>query len=193
MGCPGICFYGKSERYVSPEAAKGIVEELRKTMRTVPFRKFLSAERSVIVAGVFVNENPEAVRSMVKELDLDIVQLSGDESPEYIEELKLERKTILKAVRIREKKDMEKVGYYKFSGVNVLLDAAAGAGELGAVRLRAVQVRLQHHTQPRVVGAQLPGDAQVGAFSVANFCAGLIVGHHWSLLFGLKRKKDENL
>ena len=32
--------------------------------------------------------------------------------------------------------------------------------------------------------AELPGDAQVGAFSVANFFAGLIVGHHWEKLFG---------
>ncbi len=30
----------------------------------------------------------------------------------------------------------------------------------------------------------LPGDAQVGAFSVANFCVGLIVGHLWTELFG---------
>lgn len=35
---------------------------------------------------------------------------------------------------------------------------------------------------------ELPGDAQVGAFSVANFFAGLIVGHHWQKLFG---KKEE--
>nr|WP_240986802.1 hypothetical protein [Acididesulfobacillus acetoxydans] len=36
----------------------------------------------------------------------------------------------------------------------------------------------------------LPGDAQVGAFSVANFFAGLIVGHHWEKLFG-KPKRDQ--
>ncbi len=29
----------------------------------------------------------------------------------------------------------------------------------------------------------LPGDAQVGAFSVANFFAGMIVGHNWKRLF----------
>ncbi|KLU62837.1 hypothetical protein CEB3_c07980 [Peptococcaceae bacterium CEB3] len=44
----------------------------------------------------------------------------------------------------------------------------------------------QHH--PFV---DLPGDAQVGAFSVANFFAGLIVGHHWEKLFG-KSKRDED-
>lgn len=44
----------------------------------------------------------------------------------------------------------------------------------------------QHH--PFV---ELPGDAEVGAFSVANFFAGLIVGHHWEKLFGKKKEKDE--
>jgi cobalt/nickel transport protein len=38
---------------------------------------------------------------------------------------------------------------------------------------------------------ELPGDAQLGAFSVANFFAGLIVGHHWEKLFGKGRPKEE--
>jgi len=29
----------------------------------------------------------------------------------------------------------------------------------------------------------LPGDAQVGAFSVANFFVGMIIGHNWKKLF----------
>ncbi|MBV8045766.1 MAG: hypothetical protein JO171_01320 [Paludibacterium sp.] len=38
----------------------------------------------------------------------------------------------------------------------------------------------------------LPGDAQVGAFSIANFFAGLIVGHHWTRLFGTRKvARDE--
>jgi len=31
---------------------------------------------------------------------------------------------------------------------------------------------------------ELPGDAQLGAFSIANFFAGIIVGYHWLRLFG---------
>ena len=38
----------------------------------------------------------------------------------------------------------------------------------------------------------LPGDAQVGAFSVANFFAGLIVGHHWEKLFGKSKNKEQS-
>jgi len=43
----------------------------------------------------------------------------------------------------------------------------------------------------------LPGDAQVGAFSIANLCVGLIVGHLWTMLFErnaekqLPRRRDE--
>ncbi len=43
----------------------------------------------------------------------------------------------------------------------------------------------QHH--PFV---ELPGDAEVGAFSVANFFAGLIVGYHWLKLFGGKPQES---
>ena len=32
----------------------------------------------------------------------------------------------------------------------------------------------------------LPGDAELGAFSVANFFAGMIVGYHWLKIFGSK-------
>lgn len=39
----------------------------------------------------------------------------------------------------------------------------------------------------------LPGDAELSAFSVANFFAGMIVGYHWLRLFGSKpavKKQD---
>ena len=37
---------------------------------------------------------------------------------------------------------------------------------------------------------ELPGDAELSAFSVANFFAGLIVGYHWVKLFGSKPEAD---
>jgi len=37
----------------------------------------------------------------------------------------------------------------------------------------------------------LPGDAQVGAFSIANLCVGLIVGHLWTTLFGRDAEKQQ--
>ena len=35
---------------------------------------------------------------------------------------------------------------------------------------------------------ELPGDAEVGAFSVANFFSGMIVGHNWKRLFEKETK-----
>jgi cobalt/nickel transport protein len=43
----------------------------------------------------------------------------------------------------------------------------------------ATKVNGEHH--PFV---QLPGDAELSAFSVANFFAGMIVGYNWLKLFG---------
>jgi cobalt/nickel transport protein len=45
----------------------------------------------------------------------------------------------------------------------------------------ATKVNGEHH--PFV---ELPGDAELSAFSVANFFAGLIVGYNWLRLFGTK-------
>ena len=39
------------------------------------------------------------------------------------------------------------------------------------------------HTQHRPF-IELPGDAELGAFSIANFFCGVIVGYHWLKLFG---------
>lgn len=54
---------------------------------------------------------------------------------------------------------------------------------VNAMASRVADVRAAH---PFV---NLPGDAQVGAFSVANFFAGMIVGHNWKKLF--EREKED--
>lgn len=38
---------------------------------------------------------------------------------------------------------------------------------------------------------ELPGDAEVGAFSVANFFAGLIIGHYFEQIFNNSKEKNE--
>ena len=46
--------------------------------------------------------------------------------------------------------------------------------------------KIEHH--PFI---ELPGDAEVGAFSVANFFTGIIIGHYWEKLFGKDKSKAE--
>lgn len=63
----GFIFYEKSSRNF-----EGIIPELPKSVKKV---------------GVFVNEHIEILVSLVEEYRLDVVQLHGDESPEYINKL----------------------------------------------------------------------------------------------------------
>ena len=68
----GFNFYKPSPRYITPQHAREIIEQL---------------PESILIVGVFVNELPDAVRSIAKEAGLRALQLHGDESPEYCREL----------------------------------------------------------------------------------------------------------
>jgi phosphoribosylanthranilate isomerase len=63
----GFNFYEKSVRNISPADAYKIVRKLPKEIETV---------------GVFVNWSPEAVIALARAVDLDAVQLHGDETAE---------------------------------------------------------------------------------------------------------------
>jgi phosphoribosylanthranilate isomerase len=126
----GFVFYEKSKRYVSPEKAKGIIGNIRKTAGK-NIKNFLSVKRNVIITGVFVNEDPEKIKRAVKDLDIDIIQLSGNESLNYIEKSGLDKDLVLKAVHAKEEADLEKIYPYRDAGINVLIDAFGGAGVFG--------------------------------------------------------------
>ena len=68
----GFNFYNPSPRYITPQHARKIIEQLPESLLTV---------------GVFVNEDSEAVRAIAGEAGLAALQLHGDESPEYCREL----------------------------------------------------------------------------------------------------------
>ena len=86
--------FAESRRKVTPEQAK----ELR--MKLSP---------DIIPVGVFVNEKPEVIVSIVKSGIIDIIQLHGDETEEYIKEIKdLTGKPIIKAVSVVKAGDVQK-------------------------------------------------------------------------------------
>ncbi|HEX7330461.1 MAG TPA: phosphoribosylanthranilate isomerase [Pyrinomonadaceae bacterium] len=69
----GFNFYKPSPRYIAPQAAREIIEQL---------------PASVLTVGVFVNEeSPEAVMNIANEANIKALQLHGDESPDYCREL----------------------------------------------------------------------------------------------------------
>jgi phosphoribosylanthranilate isomerase len=81
----GLVFYRQSHRAVSPTAALTIVRALRAAGHTLP------------VAGLFVNEAPNWINVVADEVGLDLVQLSGDESPADLTAI---ARPTLRAVRV---------------------------------------------------------------------------------------------
>lgn len=92
----GFVFYGKSKRYVSPEIARDIINELP------PY---------VGKAGVFVDEDKKKVLEIAQETSLDMLQFHGDETPEYCGYFKGDYK-VIKAFRLRNRKDLENINNY---------------------------------------------------------------------------------
>ena len=105
----GLNFFPGSARFLRPELARQIVGALR----GVP----------VLKVGLFVNSPPDAVARTCDELELDLVQLHGDEDPAYCSML---GERAIKALRVRGSTDLAEVDKYPCRAV--LLDGYENAG-----------------------------------------------------------------
>ena len=101
----GLVFYSPSPRAVTVAQAQKIVNGLP------PF---------VSIVALFVDAEPEMVRSCLAALPIDILQFHGDESPDYCEQFE---KPYLKAVRMRHDVDIAKVSERYDSASALLLDS----------------------------------------------------------------------
>jgi len=81
----GFIFYEKTARYIAPEKAEIIIKKLK------------TGYPDIKTVGVFVNSNPEEVKSIKEKCRLDYLQLHGDETPEYINHLEGK---VIKAFRV---------------------------------------------------------------------------------------------
>lgn len=98
----GFIFYKKSKRYIEPTKAKELNESLDKNIKSV---------------GVFVNEEIETVIKISNLVNLNIIQLHGNESEEYINKLNtLTNKEIIKVYRVKDNITFSEVDvtYYLF-------------------------------------------------------------------------------
>lgn len=105
----GLVFYPPSPRNVSYDTAFHLA-------RAVP-----TGVRSI---GLFVNPEDEQLERILTGIQLDMVQLHGDESPERIVEIK-ERFSmpVIKAIRIRDESDLDGVEEYEAVADWLLFDA----------------------------------------------------------------------
>lgn len=106
----GFVFAKKSRRYVSPEKA----EELKAMLAP-----------GIQAVGVFVNEEPEQIVSLLEAGTIDVAQLHGQEGEREIRRLReLTDHPLLQAFRIDTEQDVERAN--ASTADYVLLDSGAG-------------------------------------------------------------------
>jgi phosphoribosylanthranilate isomerase len=109
----GLNFYPSSLRCVSDQRAKEIVGIL---------------PPSVCRVGVFVNADAEMINGRCEQLELDSVQLHGDESPSIVSEID---RPVVRAFRLTNKELVEvrqEIAAWQQAGAQaILLDSGSGA------------------------------------------------------------------
>jgi len=113
----GFIFHPSSPRCIASKRAKEIIAALPRGITTV---------------GVFVNREAEEVAQTADDCGLDLIQLHGDESPEYCRRFPPER--IIKAVFPRTPKDLRAFAAY---GVRAFLVDFREADRYGGTGKRA--------------------------------------------------------
>ncbi len=104
----GFIFVENTPRYIEPEIARQIIEKLPESIEKV---------------GVFVDSSVSEVLSISKQAGITKIQLHGDETAEYCENVsQIIRKEVIKAIHVKDSTDLEKISQYKDSVSYILLD-----------------------------------------------------------------------
>jgi len=98
----GFIFYPLSPRYIKPDEAKKIISAL---------------PDKIIRVGVFVNENPDEVTRVNDLCALDMIQLHGDESPEYCRRFAADM--VIKAIELKNNDDINHALNYHIAALLV--------------------------------------------------------------------------
>lgn len=95
LGADALGFvFAESKRKVTPQQAKEIIQAI---------------PESVLKVGVFVNEDPEVIQNIINETGINVVQLHGDESPEYCSQFSV---PVIKAFSVETQEDLIKLDQY---------------------------------------------------------------------------------
>lgn len=136
----GLIFYEPSHRYISPREARSLLQTIEKSRANAD------------VVGVFVNREADFINDISDEVGLDIVQLHGDEAPEFARHI---RRPIIKGLHAPVKH--EAVSEFARESWRVLLDTPTpqwgGTGETHDWELAR---SLAQHTRLLLAGGLTP-------------------------------------
>lgn len=112
----GLIFYEKSPRFVP----QNVDNQLK--------QKIFGSQK----VGVFVNESEEKILKIIKEFNLDFVQLHGNETPDFCEKIR-EKIPVIKAFGVSSKEDLYAAPKY-YQSVDYLLFDTKTSGFGGSGR-----------------------------------------------------------
>ncbi len=105
----GFIFYEPSHRYIRPQDVSSLFSEnIVSEQQILPDR-----------VGVFVNKEVSFINDVVEEAGLHYVQLHGNESPEFCQQIKY---PVIKAIPLKNPSDLAQVELYKNVVWRLLLD-----------------------------------------------------------------------
>jgi phosphoribosylanthranilate isomerase len=115
----GLNFWPRSKRYLAPERAPMIASVVRST-------------GTAKLVGVFVDAEVDEIQAIAANVDLDIIQLHGDETPDEVKRVSLAvYRPVWKALPIKSSRDLQALDVWPAEAL--LLDAPTpGRGGAGA-------------------------------------------------------------
>ncbi len=133
----GFNFYQKSPRFITKVAARRIIQRIDPFMTTV---------------GVFVNETMERIQEVIYYTGIQIIQLHGDEGPEYCSKLS---RPVIKVIRVTGPESLTGLSAYPVSAF--LLDSRTeGYGGSGAPFDWGLAVEAKKHGRVILSGGLTP-------------------------------------
>jgi phosphoribosylanthranilate isomerase len=149
----GFIFHPKSPRSITPERAKEIVQKLPGSMGRV---------------GVFVNQEIQAVKEIVSFCGLRLIQLHGDESPQYCAQFP--RSTLIKAVSHCAEEEVQRLENYPVKAILVDAHEPGRYGGTGKNSDWALALRVKK-THPLILAGGLNRENIKRAIETVRPCA----------------------
>ncbi|MFZ2951031.1 MAG: phosphoribosylanthranilate isomerase, partial [Desulfuromonadaceae bacterium] len=127
----GFVLFRGSPRCISPDQAAAIIHRLPPFVQTV---------------GLFVNEELATVNSVADQCGLDLIQLHGEETPDYCAAV---RRRIIKVFRVRDASSLE--GMTDYRAAAFLLDAWSPAAHGGTGRTFSWEIAARAADSHRII------------------------------------------
>ena len=135
----GFNFVPDTPRYLKDtKAAAKIIEQLPPFITTV---------------GLFVNADPELIQAIADECHLDMLQLHGDESPQFCQGF---NRRVIKAVRIKDESSCSHLSDYRVSGYLLDTYVKGALGGTGVVFDWQLAIKAKQYGQIVLAGGLDP-------------------------------------